>query len=151
MAASTVVFQVSWHGETPAQMVARIKRELTDIMSQITMFLDGLQESSVESIKNTISTTPSAIVAGKKDRIWHGQMISSVSAKVDRSKTSVKMSAGWVGNFENYFLIQDQGGYENTFARGWIYITPMHALMTAYMEGTAAMVAEMKSLGGKVL
>lgn len=98
-----------------------------------------------EAATYTIMNTPSAIKAGKEDRIMTGQMIGAIDALASQQGNITTARAGWLDRKRDYFTIQDQGG-TGTGAFAGIYITPMHALRDAKL----AMAQEAKRRGYEI-
>lgn len=95
-----------------------------------------VQEAALESgvrgqalMEHTIDTTESALSPGKPNRNWTFNMRNSLDSKVKRTGTTITIEAGWLGNKEDYFLVQEYGG-----DLGNRHISAMHALMAGHDE-----------------
>lgn len=90
-----------------------------------------------QTVRNVIATTPSSLSKyPKNNRIWTGQMINAVTAKVTKRGTTINIKVGWLEKKEGYFRIQDQGGTVQGKT-----VTPMNALagaQTAMRESVKA-------------
>lgn len=60
------------------------------------------------TMRDVISSYPSAFVSGKNNRIWTGTMYRAADSKVERKGTKVEVSVGWVQYKQPYFLLQEK-------------------------------------------
>lgn len=90
--------------------------------------LEHAGEDAVEAMRRTIATTPSALVPGKGNRIWTGQMRDEIYYEMSEDKHSVTVTFGWLHPdfYEDYHLAQEYGLRH--------VHTGMFALMGAWVE-----------------
>lgn len=73
--------------------------------------LEHAGEDGVEDMQHTIATTESALVPGKQNRIWTGQMHDEIYYELSEDKHSVTVRFGWLNPdfYEDYHLAQEYG------------------------------------------
>lgn len=86
-------------------------------------------DRALKEMQRTIDTTPSSLSPGKDNRNWTFHMRQSLDAKVSQRGRKRGLSAGWLKDQEDYFLIQEDGGSVNGRE-----VTPMHALENGFNE-----------------
>jgi hypothetical protein len=79
---------------------------------------------ALDTMRETINTTPSSLSPGKDNRNWTFEMNRSLDAKVSQRGRKRGIDAGWLQTQEDYFLIQEDGGTVHG-----VTVTPMHALV----------------------
>lgn len=128
---------IKWHSQPLSTVIDNTGKEAMHKATwAVNNIVNMVLSKGAEHMKNTIATTPSSIVPGKKDRIDTGTMRDSVDVipmkRSGSGRNNYEGSVGWVWVELDYFQVQDQGGMSSGLRRGNRQITPMHALSKAY-------------------
>lgn len=117
---------IEWKGKKPSEHYSEIGARGLGGQDALIEIMEHVAEDGADQIRDIIMTTPSALVPGKDNRYWTGQMYDDVGFKdVQVSGSKVTAIFGWVGNVEDYYMNQEYG---------LDYVpTPMHALHQAHV------------------
>ncbi|MGN6654574.1 MAG: hypothetical protein ACTHJ9_04445 [Rhodanobacter sp.] len=96
------------------------------------------------AMHETIDNTPSSLSPGKDNRNWTHHMNQSLDSKVTQRGRKRGLTAGWLKDQQEYFLVQEYGGTVNG-----ITVTPMDALMHGFTAMTQYIEQQMSALERK--
>lgn len=119
------------HLANPQQFTSWFRQVMSEDLEILLSELDGAVADTADYIQRFIETVPSGIVPGKPNRVLTGLMRDSIDYdEIKKSgKNSYRLSVGWTGNREKYFLYQEYGTGDRS--GGMANITPMYALTAA--------------------
>lgn len=120
---------------------SEVQSNVKQVISDSVEALVDVASNAADEMQHIISTTPSSIVPGKPDRIDTGAMLESVEVSdPQRDGDIYSVSFGWIGNWEDYFGVQEYGGTPEGLRKSSItHISPMHALAGAGIQADQQM------------
>ena len=97
---------IRWRGRHMGHLQMQLRNKDKMVAAIVAAIMRDAGADAAEHMRNVISTTPSAIVAGKNNRIYTGAMINAVGWE---QVGKLGFKAGWIHDQEMYFLYQDLG------------------------------------------